>query len=294
MRRFALACFTCVGLISAACTMPNPQFDSVTSDSGSDERTDLSESAETDAEAEAEAEAEGEAEAESESEAGEDLPDPLACEFAVSDGLALKWGDPEYFGNTCPNAVDVYAQITLAEGGEATTVICDANCEQCNGAHPLSAFPMTITDYLPEPSTKCLKLQTTTSFGHDDHACFWGSISLHNPETLEAVFVAVAHSAEPTPFGAEFLAGQIPAPKKGGSCNCDAVGQSNECCYTAPNAPEFWYYPFAQANVYPGGYEVLPFTNSQGLSYYFKLFQSQKLYGCENPDLDLSWAVVPR
>lgn len=287
MRRLVLLCCTCL-----ACTRTNPAFDEAlaNSESGSDERGETSEDP-TGAEAEAEAEAEGEAE--SESEGGlDDLPPELTCEFQPSPGLALAFGDPSYFSNTCPNNVDVWARVTVVEGGEATLAVCAENCDSCIGEYSLSAYPLDITDYLPGDVDHCLRVQASTPLWQEPNHCYWGAISIHEAFTQVPYVVATAHSTPPTPYGMDLLAELIPEPDKALSCDCDAVGQANECCYAAPGPPEFWYYPFNGMSLFAGDYAPIELANQAGVQHYFKVFQAERIYTCENTELQLSWAVV--
>ncbi|MFO7564944.1 MAG: hypothetical protein R6X02_20030 [Enhygromyxa sp.] len=95
-------------------------------------------------------------------------------------------------------------------------------------------------------------------------------------------------------MGEQILAELIPAPAKAGTCDCDDIGQGNNCCYEADGPPEFWYYPFEGSNVFPGDSILLPLANPQVGDYYFELFQAQRIHSCESPNLELSWAVVAK
>ncbi|HVI03795.1 MAG TPA: hypothetical protein VM869_34115, partial [Enhygromyxa sp.] len=98
--------------------------------------------------------------------------------------------------------------------------------------------------------------------------------------------------SEPTPHGAAVLGDAIPEPLKAASCNCDAVGQGNDCCYQAEAPPEFWYYPFDGQELFPGDYAPLTLSNQAGLQHVFKVYQAERLHSCESHELELSWAVI--
>lgn len=280
MRRLLLVCCTCL-----ACTRENPAFDETLTSAESETRGSTDTSADT---SEAEADT---SEAETDT-SPDDLPDEPACEFQPSQGLALRFTDPEFFSGTCPNGVDVLAKINSAAGGEATFSVCGEGCTGCAGEHQLSAFPMIITDYLPQGLDGCVVLQAANLFGQESSSCVWGAISVHDPLTGSPYVIATTHSSAPTPFATEVLGDLIPAPAKAGNCNCDDVGQGNDCCYQAEGPPEFWYYPYEGTDLYPGDYAPLTLANQAATQHYFKVYQAERLHSCESHDLQLSWAVI--
>lgn len=204
-------------------------------------------------------------------------------------------GDPSDFGGGCPTQVDVWATIGPGAGGEATLLICNTrDCGSgCTNDQPLSAFPLIITNHLPTPDT-CVRVQAGTPHGQDSGACGWGALSIIDPLGLPYV-IATTHSAPLTPHGAQALGQLISPPVKAGSCNCDDIGQGNDCCYQADGPPEFWYYPFPSDDVFPGGSLLLPPLGDQGIAdHYFRLFQAQRIRSCESQALQLSWAVTAK
>lgn len=284
MRRLALACsLTCL-----ACVRLNPAFDEArASESGSETRGDTSDPSDDGTDESSDTDAT--------SDTGlDDLPGQPVCELQPSDGLALVFGDPADIGGLCPNGVNAWAKISSAAGGEAMLTVCDDDsCEGCDGEHPLSAFPLIVTEHLPQVGS-CVLVQASTLLAEQPSSCLWGAISVHGPLNGAPYVIATAHSAPPTPYGADILAGVIPEPMKGSNCNCDDIGQGNECCYQAEGPPEFYYYPFANGDVHPGEFISVQITNQATADYYFELFQAQRINSCEAPDLQLSWAVVAK
>ena len=264
------------------CTRPNPAFDDFIA-SGSDESTSVAEGTSV---------AEATDQAESGSESGvTDLPG--TCDFQPTAGLDLKFGDPSQFGGNCPPTANTWARVIESGGGLATVETCiDPGCVQCGGMHPMSIYPLLVGDYLPGDPPACLKLQASVSLGPAPDICQWGAISLHDALDSTPYVIATAHSSQPTPLGQETLAGSIPEPVEVGNCNCEDIGLGNDCCYQANTPPQFWGYPWGDEVLRPGDYGLLPLANQAGLEHYFKVFQAERIYSCEQPELALSWAVV--
>jgi hypothetical protein len=285
MRRLLLlACCS-----SLACTRENPAFDDVQA-SGESETRASSNTSEDASESEAEAEAETEAES---SEGPDDLPDEPPCAFQPTAGLAIRFSDTSHFGGVCPNGVNIWATISSADGGEATFTVCTEGCTTCgDDAHELSAFPMLVTDYLPQEPSKCVIVQTSSPFGEDTSSCIFGALSVHDPLTGTPYVIATTHSSAPTPYGIEVLGDSIPAPEKAGNCNCEDVGQGNDCCYQAEGPPEFWYFPYEGAQLYPGDFAPMSLANQPSVQHYFKVYQAENLRSCASQELQVSWAVV--
>jgi hypothetical protein len=271
MRRVLLLCSTCL-----ACTKLNPAFDEVLSDeSEADTLTDTAE-----------------ADSGTTMEVREDVPTEPACAFEPTAGLAIRFGDVEYFG-ACPVGVDAWVRVVGVEGGQLSLAMCGQGCDNiCTGELPLTAFPLDVTQHIPpDAGDACMILQTSTLLGEDSSTCIYGSFSLHDPTSGNTHVLAISHSASPTSHGAGALGGLIPAPMKAGSCNCDEVGQSNDCCYQADGPPEFYYYPFDGTQLFPGDYIQVSLANQPAAEHYFHVYQAQHVRGCENPEPQLSWAV---
>jgi hypothetical protein len=292
MRRLALACFTCL-----ACTRLNPAFDDAkqTGESGADAvgdtQHDSSEGSNDDSSDEAETD---ETDTDETSDTGlDDLPDAPACGHQPSSGLAIKLGQPSNFGGGCPNSYGAWAKIGAGVEGQGELVVCSQpGCDGgCTTQHSVSAFPLIITDHLPDSA--CVMVQAETLLGLEPSACWWGSLSIVSPFNNTPYVIATTHSSPLTPNGNQALAGLIPEPVKAESCNCDDIGQGNNCCYQA-GPPAFYYYPFEGTNVFPGEMIQLPLANQPATDHYFRLYQAQRIYSCEQPDLELSWAVVAK
>jgi hypothetical protein len=230
------------------------------------------------------------ADSETSAEGREDLPTEPACAFEPTAGLAIRFGDPEYFG-ACPTGVDAMVKVVAAEGGQLTLSMCPTDCDGCLGELVLTAFPLDVTEHIPIQTDGCMILQTSTSLGEDSSACSWGAFSLHDPLTNNTHVLAISHSAPPTPHGVAVLGNLIPEPMKAGSCNCDDVGQSNDCCYQAEGPPEFFYYPINGTQLFPGDFTQVSLDNLASTEHYFHVYQAQHVRGCENPDPQFSWAV---
>ena len=216
----------------------------------------------------------------------------LMCEFMPRDGLALSLMGPEGGGN-CPGEINAWMVIASAGGGQATLRSCTLpECGgTCTGEHPLSAFPLSISDYLPDTNLDhCLYVEARNSLGTDGTHCFWGAITIQDGIYDTPRVIAVAHSTPPTPTGAEALGDTIPAPEDGGACNCEAIGQGTDCCYMG-DSPSFWYWNFAGEHIYPLGFYKFMLDNPLGLTHFFKPFQAQKIGDCD-AEVQLSWAVV--
>lgn len=278
MRRVLLVC--CTGL---ACTRLNPAFDEarVSGESGMDSIADTSDSS---------AEA-SEADGSSTDDGLDDLPSTSSCEFEPSEGLALAFSNPSYFGGNCPNGALVAIRVLSGNGGEATLSVCGDGCLQCSGEHLLSTFPLVVTDHLPKTDA-CLMLEASSPLGQDASHCYWGGLSIYDSLNYAPYVIATTHSVEPTAYGTAALGGAIPAPAMAGTCSCDEVGQADDCCDQAPSPPEFWYYPFANMDVYPGDETPLVVPNLNTAQLHFELFQAELLHSCEIQGLQLSWAVV--
>jgi hypothetical protein len=223
-----------------------------------------------------------------------DAPIEPGCDFQPSPGMTLTLGRPTNLGGNCANgSFNVLAQVIVADANTATLQVCGPGCLQCGGEYPIAAAPLNISDYLPEPMGACVSVQATAPLGELGGTCRWGALSVHDPVSNTALLIATSHSADPTPYATEFLADVIPEPLLAAAhCNCEDVGQGNDCCYQA-TPPEFWYYPFEKADVFAGGEVSVTLTNSNDLQHVFKLFQAELIHTCENHDRQLSWAVVP-
>jgi hypothetical protein len=280
LRRLALTCCMCLG-----CSGPNPAFDegqvgdSVDGTLGDTTDVTTDDSAGT------------------ESETGTsggvtDTPIEPACDFKPSPGMALTLGRPMNLGGSCVNGgFNFLARVVIADADKATLQSCGPECTLCNGEIPLAAAPLDISAYLPEPMGPCVTVQAAAPLGEVAGMCTWGALSIRDPASNAALLIATSHSAEPTPHGVELLADVIPEPLLAGNCNCDDVGQGNDCCYQN-NPPEFWYYPFEAGDVDPGEELPVMLANSNSAEHVFKLFQAELIHTCENDERQLSWAVV--
>jgi hypothetical protein len=277
-----------VGLLCVACTRDNPAFDErlTMADAGTDDDGDTGDGDTSDGDGDGDA-----------STTGNDIDLPSsqpACEFQPTEGLSIHVGGPEDFGGQCPTGVDMGMKVVSAGGGQVIVEACAHGCMPCYGTHhTISAFPLLLDGHIPTDAEKCMSLEAGGPLGGEPGACHFGALTIYDQLEQQVPYViATAHSYEPTPIGATMLGAPIPAPLKAASCNCDDIGQSNDCCYMAMSPPEFWYYPLDGATLFPGDDAVLDVPNQAGLVHAFKVFQAQLLHSCENPDLQLSWAVV--
>jgi hypothetical protein len=221
-----------------------------------------------------------------------DLPDDSVCEYQPSDGLDLRFGDPEYFGGTCPNSVDIWARIPGSGGGPSSVETCSPGCDQCNGVLPISIEPLSLVDYVPTEEMNCLRIQANGPLGGEPGLCEWATLSLHDGWDDTPYFIAITHGSEPTPMGFATVSGLIPEPIEVASCSCDAVGQSNECCYEADSPPEFLAYPWDDELLLPGDSAPITIPNQAGADHDFEVFQAERLNACESSGRSLSWAVL--
>jgi hypothetical protein len=226
-----------------------------------------------------------------------DLPSEPACEFQPRDGLSIVAGGPDDFGGDgagCPIGVTMWMKVVGAQGGVVEVEVCPEGCQfECTGATlSLSLFPIDVSTHIPAELGKCMALEAGGSLGDDGSACYWGAMTIYDSVTNMPYVIATAHSYEPTPAGIEMLAGAIPMPEKAGTCNCEAIGQGNDCCYGADTPPSFLGYEFESGPVLPGGSTELTLANSLGIGHTFELQQAQHIHSCESPDVELSWAVL--
>jgi hypothetical protein len=255
-----------VGLLCVGCTRVNPAFD---------EQLTLGEG--------------------DESETGllRDLgSDPSMCEYTPTEGLSIHVGAPEDTGGQCPTGVDIGAKILSAGSGQIVIEDCAHGCEPCFGTQrTISAFPLLVDNHVPSDPGKCVSIEAHGPLGAEPGACHFGGLTIYEAGT--PFVIATTHSYEPTMRGLMLLVdSQLPEPMKAGNCNCDAVGQGNDCCYGADGPPEFWYYPFEGAQLFPGDSAPIDVPDPANLAHAFKLFQAQVLHPCESPERELSWAVV--
>jgi hypothetical protein len=231
--------------------------------------------------------------AEEGTEAGSDEGEPVACEFQPTDGLSLRVGGLINFGGTCAGGVNAGLKVVSATGGELVAEVCAHGCEPCYASMlTISAYPLELENYIPMTPGECVSIEAGVSLFEEADACYFGGLTLYEHEPLAPYVIATAHSSEPTPMGAAMLGSSIPAPVKAGTCNCDDVGQGNDCCYMAASPPEFWAYPLDGMQLFPGDYAPLAVPNQLGLTHVFKPFQAQVLHACEDAQRQLSWAVV--
>jgi hypothetical protein len=164
---------------------------------------------------------------------------------------------------------------------------------QCSGPHPLSAYPLVITDHIPiAGSSGCLRFQASVSLGASPDVCQWGAISLYEGPEATPYIIAIAHGSEPTPMAMQTLAGLIPDPVKAAVCSCDEVGQAHDCCYQADSPPEFLAYPWGDDYLLPGDYAMIELPNPLAtVDHYFHVYQAQRLNVCETAERSMSWAV---
>jgi hypothetical protein len=175
-------------------------------------------------------------------------------------------------------------------GGLAKLEVCNEGCLECTDTSmTLSTFPFPIGDFLTVGS--CQRVEANSLLGKTTDGCSWGAISMWDPLSNVPQLVATAHSTPPTGAGAMLLGDKIPAPLEGFACDCETVGQANDCCYEG-DPPAFFYYPFAGHDVYAGDYIELAYPNQAGLTHYFKVFQAEHVRTCDNDQLQLSWALV--
>lgn len=275
MRRVAL-----VGLLCVACTRPNPAFDErPLADDGTGEQGD----------------GDGDGDGDPSTTVGTDdvPPEPPACEWQPSEGLSLHVGGPENYGGVCAPSVTASGTLVSANGSELVLESCTPGCVQCfDTTLTISTYPLSLDGHIPPPQGQCLEIEASSPISEEANACYFGALTIYVPNPLVPYVIATTHSHAPTPMGAAMLGGSIPAPKKAGNCNCDDVGQGNDCCYAAPSPPEFWYYPIEGAQLFPGDYAPLTVPNVFGITHLLKLFQAQLLHSCESHDLQLSWAIV--
>jgi hypothetical protein len=190
--------------------------------------------------------------------------------------------------------IDIWTRVTGVEGETVLLETCAEGCAECyGGAHPLSALPLPILDYIPQDASTCLKLEAEGPLGQSGGRCLWNALTIHDPLSDTPHVIAISHSSPPTATGGEMLAGLIPEPVSAGTCTCASVGLGDDqCCASSDVPPEFWYYPFGDVQVYPGDYVALNITNQAGLQHWFKLFQAEHVPTCDLPERELSWAVV--
>jgi hypothetical protein len=269
-----------IGLLCMACTRDNPAFDpsatEATGDPGDDDPGD------------------GDGDGDASTTLDErDMPSDPACEFQPRDGLSIQVGRSENFGGQCANGVTTWMRVVAAQGGLLEVEACPEGCADCLGSTlSVSLFPIDVAAHIPAEPDKCMVLEASGPRGGDDNGCYWGAMTIYDAETMTPYVIATAHSYEPTPAGIQMLGAAIPMPEKAGVCNCDAIGQGNECCYGADTPPEFLAYPFESGPVLAGGSTEVDLGNSASFVHMFKLQQAQDIHSCESPDVELSWAVV--
>ena len=294
MRRFALL----LSLGCLACTRPNPAFDGLadgTSGDGDGDTTKSTTSSNGDGDGDPSGDGDGEpgtseSTGDGDGEPPTDFPPDNLCPWQPSPGLALILGNPTNFGGQCPTGIDATVRVEEAIGGAASLGVCNEDCSECAEGLKLSAFPLSVTNYMPTDADECLVVSAKGSLGGDANGCYWGALSVHDAFSEVPYVIATAHSAPPTPYGQDILAGIIPQPKLAGGCNCEEVGQANDCCYVA-EPPEFYYYPFNGFDLFGGDYAEFDLANFP-LGYFFKVFQAERVPSCEGDSLQLSWAVT--
>jgi hypothetical protein len=224
----------------------------------------------------------------------EDLPPEPTCEFQPSSGLKIEVGDPMRFGGVCPVGINIWTQVSSTEGGEALLATCTEGCVQCTSdEHPVAAFPLNLTDHLPLEPGVCLRLEAQTLLAETPERCVWGALTIYDALFEAPYVIAIARSSEPTASAAGMLGGLIPDPLLAGTCSCEEVGHADDdCCLQADGPPEFWYYPFANVDVFPGDSVPLSLPSQLGLQYAFELFQAERIPGCNTTGFQTSWAVV--
>jgi hypothetical protein len=271
-----------IGLLCMACTRDNPAFDGQSS--ATDGTGDAGDGDPGDGDGDA-----------STTLDERDMPDDPACALQPQDGLAIVVGREQDFGGGCANGVTMWMKVLAVQGGVVEAEVCPEGCLQCFGSTlSFSLFPIDVSSHIPADPGKCMALETGGPRGGDVNGCYWGALTIYDSETMTPYVIATAHSNAPTPKGIEMLAGAIPTPEKATVCNCDAIGQGNECCYGADTPPEFLAYPFESGPVLPGGSTEVSLSNSgtDNLVHMFELLQAQDINSCESPDVQLSWAVV--
>jgi hypothetical protein len=219
-----------------------------------------------------------------------DLPFDPICMRQPAPGLSIQLGDPSHSGDVCPTDFNISTRIVSVVGSEVVVENCDAGCVVCVGdGIPLSVDLLPLGDLVP-PDT-CVLLEARDVVQQTETRCHWGALTIHDPLLLAPYVIATARSYPPTPAGLDLLAGAIPEPMPELSCNCDAIGQGNDCCYQG-DPPSFWYYTIEGQDVHPGEDAPLDLADPTGLEHSFQLFQAEHIPGCQDVELQLSWAVV--
>lgn len=218
-------------------------------------------------------------------------PPPHSCAHAPNDGLVLGFGDPGYFGNSCPNSVSVWAIRSVDQAGRPVFVSCMDGCSSCDTEHPYFFGPVPFESYLPADASACLRVQTDVPLADDGELCYWGALTVIDPVAGAPYFIATTASAAPTEAAQAFLGQAIPEPELAKTCECDTLMDPAACCETAQTAAEFWGYPIEGRLVLPGGSGIIAAAN--GDEVLFEPYQAQSIPACDGAPLQLSWAVVP-
>lgn len=282
-----------VGLVSLGCTRPNPAFDGSATDPSEGEvtgRPDTLGTADLDTTA-------GPItvgpDTTGPGTTGPDLPLEPACELQPSPGAIIQLGNPAMFGGGCPTQVDLWARVLSNDGAEVVLDGCTQEgcfmCEQ-GSDHPLSVSPLVVGDSLPVST--CLRVEARNFLHVAEERCHWGALSIHDPLLLTPFVIATARSSSPTPAAIDMLDGAIPDPEKALECECSEVGQATECCLAAVDPPSFWAYAIDGMTVYPGGEAPIELGLAGGLMHVFHVLQAEQIPSCDDPSLQLSWAVM--
>jgi hypothetical protein len=294
-----------VGCSVLACTMPNPAFDSRAEGEAGDDSPPSGDAATSDApgatsetissstsrgeDGESTSRAASSSEDDGVSESSTTGTVVRTCALEPSPGLSLAFGDPSTFGNSCPAGVDVLARIGPLAAGETTLATCLEGCTECGGAHPISALPLSIADYLPAEADQCVRLEATAPLGHDGEVCYWGALTIYDPATGAPRVIATAQSNPPTPSGSEALGGAIPEPTKGVTCDCETLEEVDACCARAADPPGFWAYGIDGQELFAGESATIEIESGQAL---FSIFQAESIPTCAGHALQTSWAVL--
>jgi hypothetical protein len=281
MRRCVLASLMCI-----ACTRENPAFESSLGDMGTE--------SEGEGDGDGDSEGDGDGDGDGDSSTTTDMgTEPSVCEYEPHPGLAIRVGGPENFGGQCAGGVNTGGRIISNAGGELVIESCEYGCQTCyDSMLTISTFPLMVTDHIPLEQDKCVSIEAHGGLGEEPSACRFGALTIYAADV--PYVIATTHSYEPTSVGLQMVGGSIPAPMKAGNCNCEDVGQDNDCCYMASGPPEFWFYPFENKQLFPGDTVEIDIPDSANVSHLFEVFQAQVLHSCESHDLQLSWAVVAK
>lgn len=294
-----------VGSSVLACTMANPAFDSPARDAGGDDSPTSGDPATSDApkmtsgagssstsrgdDSESTSRPASSGEDDGVTESSTTGAVDRTCAFAPSDGLALAFGDPSDFGNTCPASVDILARLGPLSAGETTVDSCLPGCTECDGAHPISALPLSIAEYFPANLDECVRLEAFAPLGDDGEVCYWGALTIYDPATGAPRVIATAQSHPPTPSGSEALGGAIPEPKVAASCECETLDGADACCARSAERPEFWAYGVDGQELFAGESAIIEVGSIQ---YLFSIFQAESIPTCDGHTLETSWAMA--